>query len=111
MLIILCYEVLVEKKLSIFSTSFISDFHGQVELQVESADLAQIPLLAAGLADMGPLVDSFVAFPLEDCEGAETQSALLSIVLPEHAHVGVFAIALPTGDREIGFLPALFVDS
>ena len=94
LLVVHTEKVLIEQALSVFAAALVADVHGQPELEVERADLADVFVLAAGQADAGALVDSLVALPLEDSEGPEADAALLSEVLLQHAQVGVFPVAL-----------------
>jgi hypothetical protein len=110
-LVFLAKKVVIEEIGSVFAASFVPDIHRESEFEVKRTHLANVFILAAGLADAGSLEDAFVALPLEDGEGPEADPALLSEVLLEHAHEGVFAVAAVAGEGEVGALPALLVDA
>jgi hypothetical protein len=111
LLVIVADEVVIDEVGAVPAAPAVPDVHGEAELEVERADLADVFILAAGGADAGAFVDALVALPLEDREGTEADPALLPVVLLEHAHVGVLPVALVAGHWEIRRLPALLVDS
>lgn len=73
--------------------------------------MANVFFFAAGLTNTSPFVNSSISFPFEDGERTETDPAFLAIILLEHSHVGILAIAFFTGNREIRFFPPLPVDT
>lgn len=100
-MIISAKEVLIDEVGAVLATAFVPDVHGQPEFKIQSADLTDVLILAAALADAGAFEDSLVALPLEDGEGTETDAAFLTEVLFEHADVGVFPVAAIAGHWEV----------